>query len=831
TCVLDILRHIPRCSFSRKQNLAIHWAMLALGVPNLPSDRTMDDIDKELQKLCGIKSIHYEGAFNHIYYVNDLSAIISQEMHNPSIRPHLRFLPEDSGKELGEAYQGQRWLTEQDPDLLTPMHSVLGQNFFTLEPTLLHDKCVCMPSRWFTRSGRVYAKAWPMKVVELDDGASGWAVQTHLEIEVAESDLLLSFPEFKRLHLSLKAMDPSKIIGMQSDEDIPAEYAKWTRTNPSFGNKWRTKSNGKQVLAFPIWLYCDDTLGNVSKKWNKHNSFLFTPAGLPRCLAQKEKNVHFLCTSNIAQPLEMLDGIADQIEKGQTEGIWAWDSQRKDIVLLIPSVHALLGDNPMQSEFSCHIGFMGRLFCRICWASKSESSDGDESREACGYDSDASNCSSTSQKAKPKRTLESMSDMIIRVQNFMKHGTPRTRVETLKQLRSQFMEASRIGGGAEFKRMKTASGIKDTFQEVFAARIQAIATNRKMSKDEREHAIIKLKHSFPQHTTSPVWQFKGLNPHQDTPVEVLHVCLLGVVKYFWRDAVARTKKDHDVLIARLASFDTTGLGISPLAGRTLVTYAGSLTGRDFRAVVQAAPFVLHGLITDDQLELWKSLSALCTLIWQPKINDIDQYLEELKKTIDHFLDCSCRLTPRWFNKPKFHVLLHLPDHIRRFGPAMLFATEAFESYNAIIRAKSVHSNRHAPSKDIAHSMAQGNRLCHLLDGGLFWFKPPSTNGEPTSAASSRRQNSTTVKVTTKTHLSIYERFSENPSEFSQPEYWISASNEARSLLKILNIDIKLLGHINEGEEEDKVYGTIYGEPVVGTSSFVIHVYNLHKPLS
>lgn len=78
TCVLDILRHIPRCSFSRKQNLAIHWAMLALGVPNLPSDRTMDDIDKELQKLCGIKSIHYEGAFNHIYYVNDLSAIISQ---------------------------------------------------------------------------------------------------------------------------------------------------------------------------------------------------------------------------------------------------------------------------------------------------------------------------------------------------------------------------------------------------------------------------------------------------------------------------------------------------------------------------------------------------------------------------------------------------------------------------------------------------------------------------------------------------------------------------------------------------------------------------------
>ncbi|KAE9395106.1 hypothetical protein BT96DRAFT_800933, partial [Gymnopus androsaceus JB14] len=82
----------------------------------------------------------------------------------------------------------------------------------------------------------------------------------------------------------------------------------------------------------------------------------------------------------------------------------------------------------------------------------------------------------------------------------------------------------------------------------------------------------------------------------------------------------------------------------------------------------------------------------------------------------------CRLTPRSFNKPKFHVLLHLPSHIRRFGTAMLFATESFESYNAIIRARSIHSNRHAPSKDIAHSMARSNRVRHLLNGGAFWIK-------------------------------------------------------------------------------------------------------------
>jgi hypothetical protein len=63
--------------------------------------------------------------------------------------------------------------------------------------------------------------------------------------------------------------------------------------------------------------------------------------------------------------------------------------------------------------------------------------------------------------------------------------------------------------------------------------------------------------------------------------------------------------------------------------------------------------------------------------------------------------------------------LHLTEHIRRFGPAILFATEAFESFNAIIRAKSVHSNRHAPSRDIALAFAQSNRIRHLLSGGKF----------------------------------------------------------------------------------------------------------------
>jgi hypothetical protein len=78
-------------------------------------------------------------------------------------------------------------------------------------------------------------------------------------------------------------------------------------------NPWRTKAAGRRVLAAPIFLWCDDTSGNQSKRWNKHISFLFTFAGLPKSLASLAYNIHFLATFNIASPLEMLSKILEEL--------------------------------------------------------------------------------------------------------------------------------------------------------------------------------------------------------------------------------------------------------------------------------------------------------------------------------------------------------------------------------------------------------------------------------------------------------------------------------------------------------------------------------------
>ncbi|KAI0355311.1 hypothetical protein OH77DRAFT_1424796, partial [Trametes cingulata] len=764
SCTLDVLMHLPRSVFSQRQLDLFLWLLKINDVEDVPSVRSMLRLNAALQRACGIDTIAYKGVLGHNYHVNALDQIISQEMSNPRVRPHLHFYPEETdGEHLSEARQGARWVHELPDQVLTPMLRFDGEDFYIHEPVLLRNEEVCMPVRWFNRieaGTRVwYAKCWQMEIINTDVGAA-WRVLERDRYEVRAEEMLKAFPSFQR-DRSLYPHLPS-FSKIRDFVDLEGRISSWTLTDPEEGNTWRNRAKGHRVLAFPMWWYCDDTSGNLSKKWNEHNSILMTPAGLPREHSQKEYNIHFLTTSNIAPPLEMMDGVVEQLEAAQKEGIWAWDGQLNEPVLLLPFVLALLGDNPMQSEFACHMGLRAKFFCRNCWckgrddtehtartredndhasvtsdhsvASESNPAGGDGDSEEDGLDRNdvdgpsgsetesAGEARNGKRRGRAKRALESMSDMLSRVTAFIKPGLKRTKAETEEKLRSYFDLASVPDTKTKVAKERTASGIKDTFQQVHLEKLFAACKNVR-GHDAKQAALDAAIQELPTQIINPVWRIKELDAHQDTPVEVLHVVLLGFVKYLWRDVVHGQLKNNDVkkelLITRLSSLDVSGLGLSPLAGRTLVQYAGSLTGRDFRAIAQAAPFVLYDMVSSDCYETWIALSKLVPLIWQPEIGAVEPHLETLEKEIKHFLLCAARWSIRWFNKPKFHIILHLVEHIRRFGPAGLFATEAFESFNAVIRAKSVHSNRQAPSRDIARAFAQGNRIRHLLSGGCF----------------------------------------------------------------------------------------------------------------
>ncbi|KAF9494386.1 hypothetical protein BDN71DRAFT_1563932 [Pleurotus eryngii] len=710
TCTLDILMHLPRSVFSHRQLDLFLWLLKVNQVDDVPSVKTMQSMNAMLQKLCGIDTMPYKGALGHKYYVNNLSQIIAQEMANPRVRPHLAFYPEDAGQRLSEARQAARWLHEAPGDQLTPMARIGSKDFYVYEPAMLTDGSICMPSRWFLRGGTLFAKCWSLLPIDLEHGGS-WRVVMRNDFEVSERQFLKNFPDLEsdRHHYGLSTLCHITDIF----DPITQASTPWTLTDPTVGNRWRQLAKGSRVVAFPLWMYCDDTSGNLSKKWNEHNSFLVLPAGLPRMEAQKEYNIHFLSTSNLAPPLEMLDGIVEQLEQAQANGIWAWDCVYGEPILVIPMILALLGDNPMQSEFaSCWVKGSDALDADVPTNEQqgNPGSDAGDSGSEVASDASGDQTSTVPVQKRHRRKgkfKESLQQIVDRVGAFIKIGKLRSKHETVNSLRSQFTQASTPGSKTRVKAMRTETGIKDTHQLHFVEQLFD-SVKGKHGEMAKQAAIDTKLRNFPPNVTSPVWRINGLDPHQDTPVEILHVILLGFVKYLWRDLVQNQlknkSKELELLQTRISCFDVSGLGISPLAGTTLVQYSGSLTGRDFRAIAQVAPFVAYDLVSAECLATWVSLSKLIPLVWQPDIFDVNSHIALLRSEIDYFLLCTMRWTARWFNKPKFHIL-------------------AFESFNAIIRAKSVHSNRHAPSRDIAFAFAQGNRVRHLLSGGLFPDNP------------------------------------------------------------------------------------------------------------
>jgi hypothetical protein len=98
------------------------------------------------------------------------------------------------------------------------------------------------------------------------------------------------------------------------------------------------------------------------------------------------------------------------------------------------------------------------------------------------------------------------------------------------------------------------------------------------------------------------------------------------------------------------------------------------------------------------------------------------YQAEIQQIIDNFLLAAARCSPSILvQKPKFHFLVHLPMYIRRFGPAIFFSTERFESYHGVFRAGSLFSNHQAPSRDIAEYFVGLDRVKHVCSGILWYF--------------------------------------------------------------------------------------------------------------
>jgi hypothetical protein len=152
----------------------------------------------------------------------------------------------------------------------------------------------------------------------------------------------------------------------------------------------------------------------------------------------------------------------------------------------------------------------------------------------------------------------------------------------------------------------------------------------------------------------------------------------------------------------------------------MIQYKNNLIGKHFKTSMQTLMFHVHSICTPEQFSLIKAAGDLGALLWIPEIHDMEHYLTQLEIAIANVLDAFDVIDPlRILAKIKLHLLAHIPDDVRRFGPLICIATEIYEAYNRVFRLCSLYSNCLAPSRDISWKFASMSRIKHFLSGG-YW---------------------------------------------------------------------------------------------------------------
>ncbi|KAJ6614498.1 hypothetical protein B0H10DRAFT_1803312 [Mycena sp. CBHHK59/15] len=685
TFLTDVLFSSPRLRFSRAQQQAVlSWARdLGADVPSYTKFRKTQDI---ILEEVGDPTTRQESSRGNVWYLNEIGDSIKKDISNPFTRANMSFYPEDAGKKLGEVWHGDKMMRDIPDHLLSPNIRHNGKMYYVNELVQCTDGNWFLPKRWVTRNNSKVMLASGYNVTESE----------------ASLNILLSLTIFDIVEVSTFERNFDEILNTTSGiYPLAVESDNFAAEMP---HPLRTVAGSKLIYSIPLAIFIDDVSGNKSKQWNKHFSCYMSNGALPRTKLENEFHVRFVATSPFASPLEIMQGVRASIEETFTDPVPVWDCETKEEVLLRSYGLLFAGDNPMQAELCSCAGLNSNFFCRTCGAGGT--------REW-------------------KQSNEGFADIL-------KPGVTRKPEDTAEETFQQILTALEPNIATTLTEAVRSSGVKDALAQPIIDLLvkmgqdlrKANPNGSSYSPDEVQTILteeLKKHQQVGAGITNPLFDMDGINMHKDTPTEILHTILLGVVKYYWGQTIWILEKGQDFPLfqARLNSLVSDGLNVPKIQADYMCQYKGGLIGKHFKTLSQIMAFAVQGLVPPDVLEAWLILGRLTVLLWHTEIENIDSYTAELQSCIDDFINITCKCSPSiLISKPKFHFLLHLPFFIRRFGPAVLFSTERYEAYNAVFRACSIYSNRLTPSRDIAWSFAGIDRVKHVVTGG--WWKDSRT---------------------------------------------------------------------------------------------------------
>ncbi|THU84060.1 hypothetical protein K435DRAFT_807007 [Dendrothele bispora CBS 962.96] len=670
--ILNVLDTMPRMRISDNLMKMIIWAFRECGVTNTPSFYALRKAQTDLRKSQGVPSIECKSVQGKVFYINDPRTIIAHDWANPSIRKHIHVYPEiPADGIIREVWHAGKWRKDLDLDVLSPMcDSENGSHYYVFELTRLCDGTFVIPLRWVVSKGTVHADAF---VVTVSDGVG------HIDNSKA---ILISTQDLNGNYLDL-----------QHENLLPKS---WTDSSMQTGyvgrmpNQYRQIAGGDPLYTSFIDFFGDDVSGNRSKSWNKHNNSYITHRNLPRKLLQQEFHIHLISTSQHATIPEQYADIKKVIEETHENPVRVIDENGLATRFMIQA-HADPSDNPAQSEVASHIGVKGNHPCRKCGAGGSELE---------------------------KSTDDGFHAMFL-------PGIARNRNDMKSELEAQVKLSCR-GIVSHIEQRQTGTGTKDAYTQYWIDEIinryKAMRTlDPSLTRNEIQAKLLEWVAANSEKFYSAFLTTKGFDPAKDTPVEILHTILLGVLKYIWYYSHSKWKPAQKQLYThRLQATNIQGLSINPIRAEYIMNYANSLVGRQLKTIIQTALFHVYDLVDETHFLAWKAIGSLAALLWHIEIEDMDQYCNDVAIAAANVQDAFALIDPtKIIRKVKIHLLAHLPEDIRAFGPLLGVITESFESYNAVFRFCSVLSNHLAPSRDIARQTADQESMKNRLTGGRW----------------------------------------------------------------------------------------------------------------
>ncbi|KAF7975164.1 hypothetical protein HWV62_10347 [Athelia sp. TMB] len=657
-----------------------HGSKTECGARNVPSFAALRKKQKQLAQDVGIETKNHTSPLGNEFFMNGPADLFKLDFANPLVRDALELYPDLTCASVSEFWQAGKWIHDSDLSDLTPMWANFDtaphRHFYVNEIAQLRDGRFGIPLR--------YGKVGGVEVVEFFEVVFYEATSTF----VIRSDAIMQI-EARNLTKNMLDLEaeglPVTFESLPTGANVTAQTS--SRLHPV-----RKIANGRPAFIVRMMPWSDDVSGNRSKQYNPHTNVYLANASLPHQKLQQEYFVRFCSTSPHASSSEQLHAMSKDV--GPDRWHSAFDCQLQQEIIFRIITHVLPADNPQQSETCSHIGLKGNQFCRHC--------------DVGGTD-------------KHKETEGGYEAMY-------SPGTPREVSATVEAIEIQLFTAC-LGAGEPVKVLQTDTGIKDKTAQYWI-----------------DQALLRASELKRQHITDPITKDTRLKDRKlkgDAREAVKTEIALAVQKEVYSWLLQQPEKSYELLeldspwdkiqdrlfATRLQASSIDGLSIPPIRAQYIVQYKNGLIGKHFKTLQQLGVFHLHeGLCSELILDLWKATGELGAMLWFHTIKNMDLYLyqhgtlqADLTVLIANLLDVWSVIDPsRILFKSKLHIIVHLVDAIRRFGPAVLYSTEIFECWNAIFRLCSVLSNHHAPSLDIGITLADMERFKHQISGG--WWK-------------------------------------------------------------------------------------------------------------